>query len=41
MTSPSAIQNSYPYPNEPIWSKSEKPSPAKPSTLLWPRNFIK
>jgi hypothetical protein len=24
MTSPSAIQNSYPYPNEPIWSKSEK-----------------
>jgi hypothetical protein len=24
MTSPSAIQNSYPYPKEPIWSKSEK-----------------
>ena len=24
MTSPSAIQNSYPYRNEPIWSKSEK-----------------
>jgi hypothetical protein len=24
MTSPSAIQNSYPCPNEPIWSKSEK-----------------
>jgi hypothetical protein len=24
MTSPSAIQDSYPYPNEPIWSKSEK-----------------
>lgn len=24
MTSPSAIQNSYLYPNEPIWSKSEK-----------------
>jgi hypothetical protein len=24
MTSPSAIQNRYPYPNEPIWSKSEK-----------------
>jgi len=24
MTSPSAIQDSYPYQNEPIWSKSEK-----------------
>jgi hypothetical protein len=24
MTSPSAIHNSYPYRNEPIWSKSEK-----------------
>jgi len=24
MTSPSAIQNSYPYRNEPIWSRSEK-----------------
>jgi Photoprotection regulator fluorescence recovery protein len=25
MTSPSAIHNSYPYRNQPIWSKSEKP----------------
>jgi Photoprotection regulator fluorescence recovery protein len=24
MTSPSATQNSYPYQNEPIWSKTEK-----------------
>jgi hypothetical protein len=24
MTSPSAIQDSYPYQNEPVWSKSEK-----------------
>ena len=24
MTNPSAIQNSYPYQNEPIWSRSEK-----------------
>ena len=24
MTSPAAIQNSYPYRNEPIWSRSEK-----------------
>jgi len=24
MTSPSATQDSYPYPNEPIWSRSEK-----------------
>jgi Photoprotection regulator fluorescence recovery protein len=24
MTSPSAIQDSYPYQNEPIWSRSEK-----------------
>jgi hypothetical protein len=24
MTSPSATQDRYPYPNEPIWSKSEK-----------------
>ena len=25
MTSPSATQHSYPYQNEPIWSRSEKP----------------
>ena len=24
MSSPSATQNTYPYPNEPTWSKSEK-----------------
>jgi hypothetical protein len=31
---PSATPDSYPYQNEPTWSKSEKPSPAQPSTLL-------
>jgi hypothetical protein len=41
MTSPSAIQNSYPYRNEPMWSRSEKAIARKASTVLWPRNFIK
>ncbi|HXO32581.1 MAG TPA: hypothetical protein VN901_09545 [Candidatus Acidoferrales bacterium] len=41
MTSSSATQDSYPYQNEPIWSRSEKTIARTPSTLPWDESFTR
>ena len=41
MPSPSATQDSYPYQNEAIWSRSEKAIARKAFDVLWVGNCTK